>query len=577
MSTLPGRAWRSFRNWRHARPFWGGLFTLLAGLEIISIPWTQIGVMIHAGMGALGGMIIGGVLILCGLLLWFQPVQRTFFSIVTLVLGLAAFPFTNFGGFIVGTLFALVGGSLAFAWTPTTPAAAPGVTEPVDEDYPTQVIPAVEAADADVDGPEAVADGDAPGVAPVEAWSPGRAAGADLTTAPATAVTAGIVGTTAGPDAAQGVPEAAGQHAATGVTAQHPATGDTAEPAVPGVTAQHSATGTPAPATAQSDPVAGTDPDAAPGVRPRPTRHRKTSATTPAEPTPDVRSGAKARQAMGVAILVLSLGITGAMAAGLTDPAVAAPDGAIPCAPGQVPPGQTAPAKPANPGTPTTPGTPTKPGQTGTPAPVPTATTKPAPGPTTVAPAPVTSPDPTKPWWWPFDLKSEPDSEAPRRVAAAPAKPQPSPTASPLCHRMLGLAAGQDRVVVRSYMRAARQQMWGMHYDGVMDLPTSNGTIRVLKFTMDKAQSTPFEMDSFDAATNLKLHQNSSQLTVSGHVEFYTSKFFGWLYGLVPLTFTPDSPPPLQISDPFFTSAEIELVFLKCDRLQADDLRLKYV
>jgi hypothetical protein len=28
------RGWRAFRRWRRGRPFWGGLFLLLAGLEL---------------------------------------------------------------------------------------------------------------------------------------------------------------------------------------------------------------------------------------------------------------------------------------------------------------------------------------------------------------------------------------------------------------------------------------------------------------------------------------------------------------------------------------------------------------
>ena len=30
----PVRAWRGFTRWRRTRPFWGGLFLLLAGVEI---------------------------------------------------------------------------------------------------------------------------------------------------------------------------------------------------------------------------------------------------------------------------------------------------------------------------------------------------------------------------------------------------------------------------------------------------------------------------------------------------------------------------------------------------------------
>src|SRR3712207_7325254 len=37
VSTILTRGRRSFRTWRRGRPFWGALFILLAGVEIISI------------------------------------------------------------------------------------------------------------------------------------------------------------------------------------------------------------------------------------------------------------------------------------------------------------------------------------------------------------------------------------------------------------------------------------------------------------------------------------------------------------------------------------------------------------
>ncbi|MEV6527742.1 DUF6114 domain-containing protein [Longispora sp. NPDC051575] len=506
MSTNLGQVWRSFGTWRRGRPFWGGLLALLSGSLLIWLPWTTIGTIIRAGMGALGGVILGSLIALCGVMMWFQPAQRVFYSVITIVAGLAAFPFTNFGGFVVGTLLALVGGSLGFAWTPVTPAggAPPAARVPDDGDYSTAILPGFGEPDADL---------------PEEDGEP-RAAGQD---------------------------EPAAEPAS-----EHPGhAGQPGQPG-PGHAGQH-------------------DSGAAPGIRPHQPRHRQNT-DAPAVVVPeDARSGARSRQAMGVAILAVSVAATGLMAMGMDSPVQAAPpSGAIPCAPGQTAPGQPPAGQPTKSGQPA-------PGPTAKPEP--TKSGQPAPTPTATAPAPGVSPEPTKPWWWPFDLKRESDSSAPRRVAAAPAKATPTPTGSPMCHRQLAAAAGDPVPSAKfSDMRAAKQQMWGMHYDGVKTLKTKEGgSIRVLKFTMTKAQSTPFEMTSPDKGNGRSVNQKSTQLTISGDVEFYTSRFHGWLFGIIPLTFTPDSPPPLQIADPIFTSAEIELVYLKCDRLQADDLRLTEV
>ena len=32
-ASVPARAWRAFRTWQHGRPFWGGLVTIVAGIE----------------------------------------------------------------------------------------------------------------------------------------------------------------------------------------------------------------------------------------------------------------------------------------------------------------------------------------------------------------------------------------------------------------------------------------------------------------------------------------------------------------------------------------------------------------
>jgi hypothetical protein len=103
--------------WRHGRPFWGGLFVLLGGLEIMFTVWAPLGVVLHVGMQNFIGYLIPIVIILCGVLLWFNPTQRVFYSLVAIVCALASFITSNMGGFIIGLLLSLTGGALAFAWT----------------------------------------------------------------------------------------------------------------------------------------------------------------------------------------------------------------------------------------------------------------------------------------------------------------------------------------------------------------------------------------------------------------------------------------------------------------------------
>src|SRR5215469_638316 len=122
-----GASWLRFRAWRRSRPFWAGIFLLLAGAELllIPLPMDSIGLIVHIGIGGISGILIGAVLMVAGLLLWFHPVQRMFYSIVAVLLAIAALVASNLGGFLIGTILGVVGGSLGFAWTPLPPGAVP--------------------------------------------------------------------------------------------------------------------------------------------------------------------------------------------------------------------------------------------------------------------------------------------------------------------------------------------------------------------------------------------------------------------------------------------------------------------
>ena len=58
------------------------------------------------------------VIVLCALLLWFNPGRRLFYSILAVIASLATLITANLGGFLLGMLLGIAGGSLAFAWVP---------------------------------------------------------------------------------------------------------------------------------------------------------------------------------------------------------------------------------------------------------------------------------------------------------------------------------------------------------------------------------------------------------------------------------------------------------------------------
>lgn len=113
---MPQRS--AFWHWRHARPFWGGLFVFLSGLEMFATVWAPLPVVIHVGMQGFIGYLLPILLAVLGVLLIVNPQQHLFYSLVAAVLALASWLTSNLGGFIFGLLMGVIGSALAFAWSP---------------------------------------------------------------------------------------------------------------------------------------------------------------------------------------------------------------------------------------------------------------------------------------------------------------------------------------------------------------------------------------------------------------------------------------------------------------------------
>ncbi|WP_329174533.1 DUF6114 domain-containing protein [Streptomyces sp. NBC_01477] len=112
----------AFRHWRWQRPFWAGLLTLLSGFPIGYLPYNnvtlgQLTVRMATTAGA-GALIIGVLLVVLGLTMWFQSAVRIFAGVAAILLGLVSIPVANFGGIVIGFLLALFGGALSVSWAP---------------------------------------------------------------------------------------------------------------------------------------------------------------------------------------------------------------------------------------------------------------------------------------------------------------------------------------------------------------------------------------------------------------------------------------------------------------------------
>jgi hypothetical protein len=110
-----------WRTWKRGRPFTGALLAILAGTEILLAYSAPLPVVLHFGIVSLLGFAVPIVMILCGIMLWFAPHPRAFYASLIILLSLASWITSNLGGFILGMLVGLVGGSLALSWSPNKP------------------------------------------------------------------------------------------------------------------------------------------------------------------------------------------------------------------------------------------------------------------------------------------------------------------------------------------------------------------------------------------------------------------------------------------------------------------------
>ena len=119
-------SWRTarlaFREWRRSRPFWAGIFAMASGLLVLFPPFASLKfgdvVVTLNTFSGITALIIGVVIVACGLSFWTRPQFKFVAGIVTLLLSVAAIVTANLGTFLIGTLLGVLGSALGIAWSP---------------------------------------------------------------------------------------------------------------------------------------------------------------------------------------------------------------------------------------------------------------------------------------------------------------------------------------------------------------------------------------------------------------------------------------------------------------------------
>jgi hypothetical protein len=122
------------------------------------------------------------------------------------------------------------------------------------------------------------------------------------------------------------------------------------------------------------------------------------------------------------------------------------------------------------------------------------------------------------------------------------------PTASPL---------PDDPWVLRSTLLS----LHGLDYKGIVEVRTHNGeSKKVLKFTADGVDIKDLHQlvkGPAGTTTNVAAREGSTSTFRNGTVTMYTEELKGNLLGIIPITFSPKTPPPVNIPEVFFTDVKV--------------------
>lgn len=109
-----------FATWRKQRPFLPGLLVILSGVVMLAPAYFTIRVsdllVMIATISGVSTLLIGAALIMFGIGMWLQPFAAPYLGVMSILVAIIALPTSNLGGFVVGSLLGIVGGSLGLAW-----------------------------------------------------------------------------------------------------------------------------------------------------------------------------------------------------------------------------------------------------------------------------------------------------------------------------------------------------------------------------------------------------------------------------------------------------------------------------
>ncbi|MFF3499272.1 hypothetical protein [Streptomyces sp. NPDC003247] len=164
------------------------------------------------------------------------------------------------------------------------------------------------------------------------------------------------------------------------------------------------------------------------------------------------------------------------------------------------------------------------------------------------------------------------DTEEAADEATDGATSSPSPSASSTTDAEDCVAATDDEGGVDNkvpvaddpwYLEASSLLLKGADYQGVVEVKTSSGTTKkVLKYVISGGTDIGdlhqlVNDDNSGKTYHVQAGEGTTSTIRDGDTIMYTESISGNLFGLVPITFSPDSPPPLNIPLIYFTDVKV--------------------
>jgi hypothetical protein len=110
-------------------------------------------------------------------------------------------------------------------------------------------------------------------------------------------------------------------------------------------------------------------------------------------------------------------------------------------------------------------------------------------------------------------------------------------------------------------LESTRLTLTGLDYHGIVEVRKADGSIKkVLKFTaasIDIKDLHQLTVGPAGTTGHVKSRPGSTSTIRDGEVTMYTEELKGNLFGLIPITFSPETPPPLNVPYAFFTKVTV--------------------